>query len=235
MPYTVQDGQAWLGAGEQAKLEGWTDDETETISLWATGDVPRVTVDRISSASQVYQAGRVNFQRGGGLWLAVTWAAGWQTIGEAVLASLGDSGLGGERSAGHGQFSLAPLGEMDFPDPAAGGLFVNLALYWPPDAAAAQATLGNPAARYALETRRGYMSSRQVLHPAGWQEPVKAGALRRKAVHLVGEGSLLAAGGAGPYGGLADVTPGIFERAGGHRVLRYGYAFPVVYGGASHD
>lgn len=234
IPRTVQDGQCWLAADELAQVEGWTDDETETISLWATGDVPRVTVDRVSSASQVYQAGRVNFQRGGGLWLAAVWAAGWQAIGETVLASLGDSGLGGERSAGHGHFSLAQLGEHVFSDPAPGGLFVNLALYWPPDAGAAQAALGHPAARYAVETRRGYMSSRQVLQPAGWAQSVKAAARRRKAVRLAGEGSLLAASGAGPYGGLADVTPDIFERAGGHRVLRYGYAFPVAYGGVSH-
>jgi CRISPR type III-A-associated RAMP protein Csm4 len=231
-PLCVQQGEAWLSKAELARLQGWTDDETETISLWQTWDVPRVAVDRVSSASQVYQAGRVSFQPGGGLWLLASWGEGWQTLGEAVWQSLGDSGVGGERSAGHGRFCLHPLQDVRLPDPAAGQMALNLALFWPPDGAAAAAALGNPQARYTLETRRGYMSTPRVLRPAGG-EPIVGAALRRKAVRMAGEGSLLQASG-GLMGGLADVTPELFAEAGGHAVLRYGYAFPIVVGGGSH-
>jgi len=234
LPITVESGQAWVSRAELKRLEGWIDDETEAIRLWVTGDVPRVTVDRVSSASQVFQAGRVTFQPGGGLWLGIRWGSGWQPVGESVLRALGDSGLGGERSAGHGQFTLLLLGAETWADPAPGAPFINLAFYWPPDATAAQATLGDPRARYTLEVRRGYMASHRVVQPEEGGRVVGA-ALRRRSVCMAGEGSLLIASGPGPFGGLANVTPKLFAQAGGHDVLRYGYAFPAAFGGATHD
>jgi CRISPR type III-A-associated RAMP protein Csm4 len=231
-PISVQNGAVWLGREDLAGLGGWTNDETETIPLWETWDVPRVAVDRISSASQVYQAGRVSFQPGGGLWIMARWAKDWQDLGEAVLQALGDSGVGGERSAGHGRFKLIPLEDLSLVDPAAGQLVINLALFWPPNGPAAQAALAAPQTRYLIEMRRGYMSSQRVLRP-GTGEVIVGSALRRKAVRMVGEGSVLVASG-GLMGGLADVTPELFGGAGGHQVLRYGYAFPIVVGGGSH-
>ncbi|HFD40282.1 MAG TPA: hypothetical protein ENJ31_10625, partial [Anaerolineae bacterium] len=78
----IQGNRLWLTAEEQAKVSGWRDPETDTPRLWATGDAPRVTVDRQTSASAVYQAGRVWFPPGGGLWLLMRWRADWQERGE---------------------------------------------------------------------------------------------------------------------------------------------------------
>ena len=207
----LHDGEVWLSR-EEAQALGVPEGNTEPrkpFRLWADSEVPRVSVDRASNASEIYRSGRVRFAPGGGLWVAFWWRVeGWSTFVEELLQVLGDAGMGGERSAGHGQFSVAGSEWLSLPDPA--GHFVNLATYWPqPDEVTSVLEGG---AAYTLIMRRGWMGS-----PEG-------SALRRKAVRMIGEGSVLGMPSKAVLGGLADVTPDVFRH---HRVYRYGYALPV--------
>jgi len=222
----VQGGQAWLTAREREAVAGWRDEETDAIRFWAVGEVPRVTVDRRASTSQIYQAGRVWFQPGCGLWLLAQWREDWRTRGELALRVLGDAGIGGERSAGHGQFrvhgphSLSPL-----PDPTPGKRFVTLSLYYPARDELAE-VLGGDGVRYRLQVRRGWMASPDASQSSDGKT-VRGSGLRRKAVRMVGEGSLLRwPEGKTFVGTLADVTPEAFTA---HTVWRYGLVFPVGY------
>lgn len=229
----VQGGAVWLGRSELPLAQGWRDAESDDIAFWAVGDAPRVTVDRASSASAVYQAGRVRFQPGGGLWFLARWRDDeWRQRGEAALTALGDAGLGGERSVGHGQFRLR-RGEAAAPwlGAQAGERIVTLSLYYPRECEMPFA-LGHADARYRLETRRGWMSSPDSTTDG--KETYQGMALRRKAVRMVAEGSILRApGDRGYVGQLADVTPEVFRpdvHPGGHLVWRYGVALVAGYG-----
>lgn len=222
----VQGGRVWLTRQEWESVAGWRDEETDAIRLWSVGDTPRVTVDRRASTSQVYQAGRVWFQPGSGLWLLMYWQDGWRGRGELALQVLGDAGIGGERSAGHGQFRVH--GPYDIPplsDPTPGKRFVALSLYYPARDELTQ-VLGGDGARYRLEMRRGWMASPDVAQsPDG--KTVHGSGLRRKAVRMFAEGSLLRwPDGKNFLGTLADVTPDVFTA---HKVWHYGLAFPVGY------
>lgn len=224
-PHLVQ-GRMWLTADERGRVAGWRDEETDAIRLWAVGDVPRVTVDRRANASAVYQAGRVWFQPGGGLWLLARWREDWRERGALALRVLGDAGIGGERSAGHGQFHLhGPHVLAGLPDPTPGGRFVTLSPYYPTEAELAKVLDGEDVS-YRLHVRRGWMSSPDSTDPAAG-EPLRGGALRRKAVRMFAEGSVLHwPDGEAVRGDLADVTPEAFDA---HKVWRYGLTCAVGY------
>lgn len=211
----LAEGQVWIARSELSVCLAYgIVDGSGQPAFWYQADVPRVTVDRIHSSSAVYQAGRVSFQRGGGLWLGIAWGqdAELRQQIENVLTLLGDAGMGGERSSGHGQFDVAGSEAILLPDPAES--CVLLSPYWPANTGEARA-LTDPRAAYRLLVRRGWIAS-----PEGRT-------LRRKAVRMVGEGAVLPTE---PYprGGLAEVTP---DRLTAHRVYRYGCALPVGMAG----
>jgi CRISPR type III-A-associated RAMP protein Csm4 len=236
----VQGERIWLTMQEREATAGWRDEGTDAVQFWSVGEVPRVAVDRRASTSQIYQAGRVWFQPGGGLWLLMDWREDWQARGELALQVLGDAGMGGERSAGHGQFrphgAYAP---SPLPDPVVGERFITLSLYYPTRDELVE-VLGDEDVRYRLRVRRGWMASPDTVQsPDG---TVHGSGLRRKSVQMFAEGSLLCwpeDGNQSPsrlfLGELADVTPNIFTA---HPVWRYGLALPVGYradGKEAHD
>ncbi len=182
---------------------------------WQVSDAPRVTVDRESNASAVYQVGRLVFEPGCGLWCAFAiQRREWLDRLERLLEQLGETGLGGERSSGHGQFTVVSPITREMPDVASQGHFVSLSHYHP--RREERGVLGGDAVCQ-LETRRGWMASPENS------------ALRREAVRMIAAGSVL------PvvpdqkyYGDLVDVTPGEFKKQpGSHPVYRYGYALPI--------
>jgi len=225
-PNLVQGRRVWLTADERERVAGWRDEETDAIRLWAVGDVPRVTVDRRASTSTVYQAGRVWFPPGGGLWLLMRWRTDWQKRGELALQVLGDAGVGGERSAGHGLFRPhGPHILAGLPDPTPGERFLTLSLYYPPEAELAD-VLGGEGINYRFQLRRGWMASPDQVELAEG-ETLSGSALRRKAVRMFAEGSILRwPDGKTVLGTLADVTPEVFST---HKVWRYGLAWAVGY------
>ncbi len=208
-----------------------TEDEYERLPVfnnrrlfWQVGTVPRVTVGRLSNASEVYQAGRLTIAPGGGLWCAAQ--ADQDTLAwiESILHLLGDAGLGGERSSGYGQFDLEKEA-LSLPAVRPGHLFVTLSHYHPQLKAGEQALFEDNEIAYQWIVRRGRMGS-----PDNQDLP-------RRKVHMIAAGSvLLAPDDRGIYGGMADVTPYIPQEDGtevrfpNHNVYRYGYALPVGIG-----
>lgn len=210
----VAGGRAWTTAAERAGLvarfgEGGAD---EVPPLWSTGDVPRVTIDRATSASAIYRVGRLTFRAGCGLYFLVAWRdQALRPLVEAALHVLGDAGLGGRRSAGNGQFRPLPPVPLDLPAPDDADALLTLALYWPTEAELRSGVLAGPA-RYDLVVRQGWTSSPD------------ARALRRREVRMLVEGSVMRAPPDATLGGLVDVTPAGFVA---HPVYRYGLAFPL--------
>jgi len=246
----LHGGDLWVMPAERKALEAFRNEDTGQVQLWKSDPVPRVTVDRVTSRSAVYQAGRVRYRRvkledgelRAGLWVLVDGLAdeqvGWLT---KLFTVLGDSGIGGERSAGYGQFDLdgpsmdsgrgpsinSGRGPADFAGFGIQGRderWLTLAPYHPrSDELGEDGVLGKDSA-YTLLLRRGWVAS-----PEGMS-------LRRPLVRMLGEGSVLhhpAAGMRKNYGDLADATPAIMDPAEGntgHKVWRYGIGFPVPVG-----
>ncbi|WP_119071502.1 type III-A CRISPR-associated RAMP protein Csm4 [Aggregatilinea lenta] len=191
----------------------------EELRLWHVYEVPRVAVDRTSSAPNIFQAGRLSFLPRGGLWCGIyhrdpeQWSTAWT---EEVLRHVGDLGLGGERSSGHGQFDLKSGVSLVMPDLSQGERFMTLSHYHPvyDQYRDERGVLGLEAA-YELVIRRGWMSS-----------PDDSG-LRRKPVRMIATGSVLRTLEPSQiYGELVDVTPDAFAPRI-HTVWRYGFALPV--------
>lgn len=211
----VQGGQAWISPAEQARLAPYLDVVTGDVRLWEQGAAPRVTVDRVTNRSQVYAAGRLSFAPGCGLFFLVEYAdAGLRGRLERALRVLGDAGIGGERSSGHGQFDLEIVEHfpLDEPVSAASNAFTTLATYWPIEAEVKAGILKD--ASYGLVNRRGWLSSPEGMN------------LRRRSARMLTEGSVTVAE---PAGALADVKPLDPAPAANvsHEVWRYGIAFPV--------
>jgi CRISPR-associated protein Csm4 len=234
----LHDGDLWVTPAEREALEVFRDKGTGNIQLWKVDTVPRVTVDRVTSRSAVYQAGQVRYRRvklkngelRSGLWVLVGWLDEGRDRAQIdwlakLFTVLGDSGMGGERSAGYGQFDLeGPTDFAGFSILGLGERWLTLAPYHPcPDEVGDGGVLGEGCS-YTLLLRRGWVAS-----PEGMS-------LRRPLVRVLGEGSVLhhpAARARESYGDLADATPAVMEPAEGgtgHKVWRYGIAFPVPVG-----
>lgn len=197
------------------------DAEDRLKPLWKQWDAPRVTLDRVTGASQLYHIGRVTLAAQVGFWFALR---GEDALAKAVtdaVAVLADSGLGGLRSTGHGAFDWAAA-EATLPGAGDSGYAVTLARYAPRDAAEAAQTLQQPHTAYTL------------VNVGGWCVDDAHHAWRRRSVRMVAEGGVL---GAGAVGQLVDVTPHKprdwqdeatpWSFGAARLVYRWGYAFPV--------
>lgn len=152
----------------------------------------------------------VRFAPGCGLAIVAQIDADWRETVIAALRSLGDTGLGGRRSWGAGQFDLV-VESVTLREPARPAYYCTLSLYLPTVRELEGGVL-NPPARYELEERSGWTTT------AG-------GTVRRRTIRMVTAGSVLApVDGRPPVGRLADVTPAGFRD---HEVLRSGWALPV--------
>lgn len=192
--------------------------------VYADARVPRVTVDRIASASNIFHAGRVTFAPDCGLWFGVEWRASQAEV-EGVpypdaftqlLAVLGDDGLGGERTAGYGAFTWKESSPLTLPDAHPGGLALLLSRYHP-RAEELPGALGSGGTAYTLTA------------VAGWLRSWDGAAQRRKRLWLVDEGSLVRVVGDGPWGNVMNVRPDYDAQVGElpHPVWRYGLALAV--------
>lgn len=187
-------------------------------NVWQTDKTPRVTVDRISSASQIFHTGRLRYSKDCGFWFAIQWTTSNTQIVQGIhnaLALLADSGLGAERNAGYGYFSLEQTESSPFPPPQPGDFFVTLSRYHPRPAEIPDA-FSNEQNAYRL------------ISVAGWlRSPVEA-AQRRRRLWLFEAGSILQqADTVAAPGNLVDVRPVYQDAQFSHPVWRYGLAFPV--------
>jgi CRISPR-associated protein Csm4 len=206
----LHGGQVAVSEDELSGIAREADGHRPGPELWKSVRVPRVTLDAASQASDLWHFGRVRFAPGCGLhfWVQIRrleerfWPA---------LRLLGDMGIGGDRSAGHGLFS-ATWAEERPPWPASDVRFVTLSPVYP-----------DPSQ---VGTLLGEQCSYRLLTRAGWIGTASPTPYRRKTVRLLAEGSVLTGSSQRTWGCLPDVTP---EGASDlpHRVYRWGYAFPA--------
>ncbi len=185
----------------------------EDALFWRVARVPRVTLDALTGRSHIWHFGRVTFRRGAGFFFHVRYLdASAAANFRAAVRLLGDTGLGGDRSTGHGHFEPA-FEPLPAPGERGAAAFVTLApVYLRRDQLGA---LLGPEARYLWLERGGWIGG---LTPTPY---------RRRTVRLLAEGALLTGRADGVWGGLADVTPTELPRPLPHRVYRYGFAFPA--------
>lgn len=207
----LQGGAFWLLPEEVTHLpKDWQLPQDKRWQLRrktvvTTQTAPRVTVDRVSSASNLFQSERVLFNAGCGLWFGAV-----EQVGNLpyLLTALGDAGLGGERAAGYGHFAFAqtdPI-QRDLPDPQTCACLLSR---WHPKAE---------------ETPLLKNSAYKLEAVEGWLRAPGNAAQRRKRLWLAAEGSLIAGN---PQGGAVDVRPKYEAKSGEtieHPVYRPGFA-----------
>ena len=199
--HLINDGQLWIH-----------DDDKCPPTAWQTDKRPRVTLDRQSSTSEIWHLKVVKFEEGCGLWLDVKFEAKEiQTQIETILRVLGDTGIGGERSAGYGTFNLhSEPAESDSERET--DRFVTLSPICPRDADELDRLIQGNNVGYTLEERSGWIGSSE------------GSGLRRQQVWMFAEGSVLC-GKDTQVGRLVDLRPAECP----HPVWRYAYAWPIKY------
>jgi CRISPR-associated protein Csm4 len=216
----LQAGAAWTTAEEGNRLQAQLpqNDAGEHL-IWWTDIVPRVTVDRVTNASQIYHVGRTFFADSCGLWFAARGESNWLDRMEQVLDLKAVEGIGGLRSVGNGQFTLHKDVAPSFLTDAmtnAGNAQGELLLSRLAPSSGEMARLRADCASY------------QLVLVGGFSGTPGTNPVVRRQVRMVTEGSVIGAAVASsrPPGQLVDVTP---ERTPwlGHRIYRYGYGFTV--------
>lgn len=194
----INDEQLWIHGDDRCPY-----------TVWRTDKRPRVTLDRQSSASEIWYLGGVKFYEGCGLWFGAKFdTEETQTQIETILRVLGDTGIGGERSAGYGLFDLHNQPAESEPERET-DRFVTLAPICPRDADELDMLIQGDVS-YTLGERSGWIGSAEGSH------------LRRQQVWMFAEGSVLKGNGS-QVGRLVDLKPDACP----HPVWRYGYAWPI--------
>jgi len=196
-------------------------------AVYARERVPRVTVNRVNLASNIYHAGRTTFAAGCGLWFGIRWrradalvrdgGPSYREEIERALGMLQEDGLGGERSAGYGAFKVRAIKSLSLPAPKAGAAMYLLSRYRPHASELPDALTENAA--YALTS------------VAGWLRTWDGAAQRRKRLWFVEAGSVVRAVGNGPWGDVSDVRPTYESPSGAvpHPVWRSGLAVGAAW------
>lgn len=206
----LNEGAVLVALDELETLKAFWDLERDDLCIYREVVVPRVTLDRITNASQIWQFGEVHFAQGCGLWFGVEFAdTAFQERFEACLRLLGDTGLGGERGAGRGAFTWERR-EWRVAEPPQPNAFLTLAP-WLPANAEQRGWLQQEDSAYELTLKRGWLGSPEARN------------LRRKEVWMVAEGSIIAHPPQFRLGQLVDLKPDPAP----HPAYRYGYAFPI--------
>ena len=194
----INDGQLWIH-----------DDDQCPRTVWKTEKRPRVTLDRQSSASEIWHLGGVKFHENCGLWFGAKFdTEETQRRIETILRVLGDTGIGGERSVGYGLFDLHSKPAEPQSDQET-DRFVTLSPVCPRDVEQLNALIQGDVG-YTLEERSGWIGS------------AEGSGLRRQQVWMFAEGSVLSGNGT-RVGRLVDLKPDSCP----HPVWRYAYAWPI--------
>ena len=217
----LQAGIVWttLKEGSRLKAQLPQNDSDEHL-IWWTDIVPRVTIDRITNASQIYHVGRTFFADSCGLWFAARGEAHWLDRMEHVLALKAVEGIGGLRSVGNGQFIFHQDSAPSFltdtivtTGDTQGEILLSRLAPTPGEIGRLRAS----AANYRLVLIGGFSGTPGV-------NPVV-----RRQVRMIAEGSFIGTVTASnqPPGQLVDVTPPETIPWLGHPIYRYGFGFTV--------
>ncbi len=194
----LQGGAVWLHPDDLASLPGDLPGLDPEIlreeRVWTNGKVPRVAIDRMTGQSNIFFAGRTVYAEGCGLWFAADVRQDEALLRE-LLGFLGDSGIGGERNAGYGHFTVAEgFSGLTFPPVKQASRWLTLSRYYPlPD-----------------ELEEGVLSrnaSYELVDVGGWMGGLSGPAQRRRHVRMVEAGSVITHIKRSTPGGLVDVRP----------------------------
>lgn len=215
------------GAVTQDDLEQFFDDRLLMLSSekpsvqhvkepWAVVQVPRVALDRSTSASEIYHTGRLTFSQSCGLYLFVRVLDAQSELTPklpALFRLLGDEGLGGERSCGYGFFEPEEH-EIALELPSSSRNQLLLSLY-------------NPRDKQELACLELERSAYRLIRRRSWVFSPQARNLQTRAVNYFSEGSVLRVRAASLQGRLVEVlTP---NDGAPHAVYRNGYGFFVSW------
>jgi CRISPR-associated protein Csm4 len=212
--------------------EGWKDrdgDELKAKAKAKKGEkseafkkqkVPKIAVDRVTRATNIYHTNFVYFQEDAGLYFLVEFSKPeFENDFLTVLNFLGEEGIGGERSSGAGQFEVdnssieLTSDWKQIREFTEGNSHSLISLFWE-----------NPLAPDLLD-REGKLkqeSSYELLRRGGWISSSPSGSQRRrKSIQMFAEGSVFPVK---PKGKLADVTP---EGFSSHSVYRSGISLSL--------
>lgn len=178
---------------------------------------PRVTIDRITTSTNIYETTSWFVSKGGGLYLLIDLNDNsFRDVLEVSISLLGEHGLGGDRSTGYGIF-VPEIIDIST-DQSWLDLFKNrngesvnyctLSLCCTPG----DSDEAKQAASYQIVTRKGW-----IISSSSFKQ------MKRKQCKMFAEGSLFKA----PIKGqIVEVTPAEFEPE--HDVYRYGLAMTVA-------
>lgn len=195
-----------------------TEKEIVPDTIWMSGYnaiVPRVTIDRISSASAIFHCGLLIFSENCGLYFWVElFDETYENHLNKAIEFLSEEGIGGERSIGCGRFIYSDPEPASLPIIENPDNYMTLSLYHPTYDEVMAGILDN--SHYELITRRGWLYS-----PDG-------GSGRRRNVKMLAEGSVFSK--PSLVGDILDVRPKGWSH---HPIYDYGLAFtlPIKWGG----
>ncbi|MEC4816688.1 MAG: type III-A CRISPR-associated RAMP protein Csm4 [Scytonema sp. PMC 1069.18] len=184
------------------------------------GQQPKIAVDRITRATNLYHTGFVQFEAGNrhsGLYFLLHFPKTDSSLENNLHAAfnlLGEEGLGGERSSGAGRFEVEWLElpetwqkVVDFSNPPVHHCLISL--FWDKDASCLKKLITDQSS-YETQERGGWISS-----------PFSSRQLRRQFIRMFAEGSVFPEN---PQGQLADVTPKEFTT---HSIYRSGISLTL--------
>ncbi len=212
----IQENQIWMSENERKLIP-------EINTLWRIQQAPRITIDRITNRTTIYHYSRVHFHKNAGLFILFSFpnsSNSEKLLKDLVtkLRYLGDTGIGGERSLGNGQFELGLNKEnypfiidLNEPKEASNG-HITLSLYLP-TTSEIENNLLDENSYYQLINRKGWISD-FTYH--------------RKSINMIVEGSVLQINRQKIFGKIEDVTPEILkEKDPNYKIHRYGYCYPM--------
>ncbi len=180
--------------------------------VYKSSERPRSTVSRVYGNTEIFYSTSVEFGENSGLYFFVKFPDEQvKKEFDSALYLLGDTGIGGERSAGYGRFEFAS-NEFNLPQNSEEKYFMAISLYYPTEEEINAGILKN--ARYALISRQNWVFS-------GKAQPI-----RSKKVRMFAEGSIFKTQG-DISGQIVDVTPELAEIRLPHRIVRYGKVFKI--------
>lgn len=209
----LQNGAVWIAKDEQRQLpKEWREQNADALKaqhIWDEQLTPRVSIDRISNASNIYHIGRTVFAPGCGLWfIAEMMDDAVQAWFENILNHLQDEGIGGERSAGYGSFAWE---RMSSPcQPSIDSDYVMLLSRYHPTSKELQNSV-----------LVGEFTSYELVDVGGYVTPIGEPARKRQRVRLIEAGSIVRGG---ITGQLVDVSPTGFQS---YAVYRSGIALAI--------
>lgn len=168
-------------------------------------ELPRVSLDSYTAASNLYHVSAIKFHERAGLYFLARCQEQYIEQFQAAVRLLGDEGIGGERSYGMGIFT--PEFTAPPPWPASGPRQLLLSGYYPSSDELPKLNLDC----YTLRTA------------GGWAYSLSDTGQRRHMVRLFAEGSVIKAA---VQGCLVDVTPSGFHH---HRLYRSGLAYTLPW------